>query len=207
MEPLPTLVLVRGHQELVGRLRLGDLAATVGGGRRFRLGRLPSAGLHGPLARSEGNAVFAEDPLDLPSLPIERLLDPSEERPLRLAHSDGEAEGEGCSGAHVQIGQWRERERHLLLLGEIPGQRSPDDRQVDVSFGDRVDDSGGPVLLVVEGREAGQTDHSAGPQRPCRRRVVVLVADHVDGDLQLTKARIVERCDVEVSIDAGDELI
>ena len=94
-----------------------------------------------------------------------------------------------------------------MLLGEIPGQRSPDDRYVDVSFGDRVDDPGGPVLLVVEGREAGQTDHSAGAQRARRWRVVVLVADHVDADLQLTEARIVERCDVEVSIDAGDELI
>src|SRR6202011_4233862 len=88
MEPLPALILVRGRQELVGRLRLGDLAATVGTGLRFHLrtGSLPSTGLHGPLARSEGNTVFAEDPLDPPSLPIERLLDPSEERPLRLAH-------------------------------------------------------------------------------------------------------------------------
>src|SRR2546427_3844191 len=43
MEPLPALVLVRGHEELVGWLRLGDLAAPVGAGRRGA-----SAGLHGP---------------------------------------------------------------------------------------------------------------------------------------------------------------
>src|SRR5512146_3557869 len=94
------------------------------------------------------------------------------------------------------------------MLGEVPGERPPRHRDIDIAIGDGLDQCGGRVWLGVIPVDAEAYDvayDSAIAERVRRRRVVVVRTDEVQPDAQPVESRVVERREVVVSVGPRHE--
>ena len=84
-------------------------------------------------------------------------------------------------------------------LGEVAGERSPGDGDVDLACRDRLDDARrrvGNRVVAIDGIAAQLAYDAAMAKRMDRRRVGAVVADELDADPQIAQPRVVEGGDV-----------
>src|SRR5215216_3991130 len=96
----------------------------------------------------------------------------------------------------------------MRLLREVTGQRTPDDRKIDVAIRNRVDDTGGRIVLAVvavERETFDVVDDVAASERVCRWRVAEIIADDLHTDAKFLEQRIVKRAHVEMAVFARQE--
>src|SRR5438105_1268708 len=145
-----------------------------------------------------GHPIRVENPIDVRptsiDLPIENIAQ-------RIAAPDAhrDVEHERQIGKIDLRREGDDIERDALLAGEVAGLRAPDDGDVDIVSGNRVNDVAtgrlGPVVAVH--RVAGYIINDAAlAESVGGRRVDVVVADHLYPDSQSVQPRIVERPNV-----------
>src|ERR1051326_425438 len=147
------------------------------------------------------HSVLVEDAIDVGAAPLEGAIELVAQRVVAAPHAHRDVEDEGEEGEVDLRRDRRELERDALLPREPAGLRAPDDGDVDVTARDGVDDRARVVDHVAD--DVG--DRAAVRQRMRRRRVDVVVPDHLHADAPRAQPRIVERDDAEVPVTTRDE--
>ena len=122
---------------------------------------------------------------------------------ISFTHSNRDIEMKGEIGMRRVTIDRRDLKRNPRLPYEIPGERSPRNRDVYFPIRYRLDEIRGRIFLIeiAEDAEADEiaNDTSAG-ECMNRRKTVVLLTENVNADPQRAEARIVEGGDMQVAI-------
>src|SRR5881296_712594 len=148
----------------------------------------------------ERDAILPEDTHDLCLVLSKQRLELLLSGVIPFAHAHGNLVRER-DGHTLERRHHDHLERHRGLLGEVPGQRAPDDREVDLPGRDVVDDLAGILGGVVDGQPVRRdVPHQVLlDQRVGRRR------GRDDADPRTAERVIVPRADLELPALDEDE--